>query len=32
MFYSEEWIGNFRFVEYKEWNLEKPATLSCRFP
>jgi uncharacterized protein len=32
MFYSEEWIGNFRFVEYKEWNLEKPATLIVGFP
>uniref|UniRef100_A0A7C2VH59 Proteasome assembly chaperone family protein n=1 Tax=Ignisphaera aggregans TaxID=334771 RepID=A0A7C2VH59_9CREN len=32
MLHNEEWIGNFRFIEYKEWNLEKPSTLVIGFP
>lgn len=32
MISREEWINNFRFVEYKEWHLEKPATMLVAVP
>jgi uncharacterized protein len=32
MWYREEWLGNFRFVEYEEFKLERPSVLFVALP
>jgi proteasome assembly chaperone (PAC2) family protein len=32
MSYREEWLGNFRFVEYEEFKLERPSVLFVALP
>jgi len=30
--FREEWLGNFRFIEYRDWSLEKPSSMLVALP